>query len=285
MQNQKTKDRELPHTPIKGSNKIITNANDGNYPLMEYTSLERKFSSLIVYYLNIFVFGNSDVIQHTGKVDLDFYCKMHRWTVKIAVALSMGQSPGRIEKYRYAYSREFRAEYKKRVHRLTQSIKHNFIPYEQERHWYFPYSYPSIKPIHFLKWAKKEDWELYFDMDESIKKHHVDEDIDFRIRCKELELENRELREQVNVGARENKDDGYINPKRHSSYKKLIAGLLRLAFPNVNEINAHNVANKLSNISFLFPMLDEETIRDVIKEPREMLNIRPPSRTNNVSKK
>ncbi len=110
--------------------------------------------------------------------------------------------------------------------------------------WYKSYIFfnrihPIVRPLHFVKWAKQRNWELFFDIEELIRKY--DTDMDFETRCKELEKEIILLKQDASSKAKI--DANPLGARREESYHKLIAALAILKYPHLPSINASNITN------------------------------------------
>lgn len=177
--------------PRKRPNRVLRNCNDGKYP-SEFASLADEISSYIAHQLKLLWSGDGETIEFTSKVDLDHYCKLHHWDVDTAIALSLGQTAKKVRRYWHRFSTEFKHQHQCRKEALEQAILHNFIASDaQYQGTFFMKVRPVIKPLNFIKWAKQLNWELFFDMENLVRKYHIDDAIDWSMRCKELETENK----------------------------------------------------------------------------------------------
>lgn len=262
---------------------IIENANDGKYP-QESTSVAQECYYYLADKLRLLWYGDWEAIEYTGKVDLDYYCQMPRWDIGTAISLSLGQSPKKIKRYWHRFSPEFKQQYGQRKELLKQATKHNLIPYSFERHNnIFDDKYYVVKPINFVKWAKLQNWELFFEMEESIRKYAIeDEDVNLVEKCMELEFENKILKQKLN--ATPGIEEKPLNKRIESSYQMLIAGLIRLKFPSNESINAHNISNHLAELDLPFKMISEDNIHDKLESVKRLLDIHPKRNKTKSSK-
>lgn len=263
-----------PEFPEK---KVIDNANDGEYP-QELPSIAQEVYYYILNQAALLWYGDRKAIEYTGKVDLDYYCQMLRWDIETAISLSLGQSPRKVKKYWPKFHAEFQQQWEQRRVLLNQAISYRIIQHEsaKTRTWIiFSTTKDVVKPYNFLKWAKNQKWELFFGMEEMVKKYTLQGDIDFEERCIELEKEIRQLKYRMN--SNNNFESNPLGIRREESYQKLIAGLARLKFSNLESINASNITNQLAELDLPFNMISEDTIRTLLEPSRRMLGVKKPN--------
>ena len=254
--------------------KVLKNCNDGGHS-QRRIAFERELYYYLLDKLSILWRGDPKIIEYTSKVDLDHYCHMLRWDIDTAISVSMGQSPGKVKQYWYRFSPEFKQRYAQREALLTEAINYGRISHEVAK--YKPYRFfssirPVIRPLGFVQWAKRQNWEFFFDIEELVIKHDQDNGIDFEHRCKELEQENRFLKQKISGEIQI--DENPLGVRREKSYQKFIAGLLKLRYNNSPDlINASNIASTLAGADLPFDMISEDTIRTLLKPCKMLLGI------------
>lgn len=204
------------------------------------------------------------MLQHSEVRDIYFYCKLPRWGVEEAVALSLGKDPNRIYNLHIKYYSinspiPFIQNHNKRLMLLKEAIKHGELE-------------ELFSPMEFVIWARKKDIELPDELIKLATKYASDTTPDWEARYKELELENRILKQEKME--RDVAKNECLDKRIESSYQKLIAGLARLKFPSDDSINAHNIWKSFSKIDLPFEM-DEGTIRSRLEHAIEWLEIEP----------
>jgi hypothetical protein len=214
--------------------KVLENCNVDESPEV-YTDPVRDPYYYLKYKINLWLNGEGIAIEYTNKVDLDYYCQMWRWDMVTAISLSLGQSPVKITRFWHRFSEEFKQRYEERMVLLREAIEHRLIPYDMvqyKSYIFFNRIHAVVRPLHFAKWAKERNWELFFDIEESIRKY--DTDMDFEGRCRELEQEVRLLKQEMT--SKTKMDANPLGVRREESYQKLIAGLAMLKYPHLPSI-------------------------------------------------
>lgn len=268
---------------IKTTRNELLNAKEANSPKdMKYNGYLTGFLTECYYFfankLEFFLTGERSVREYTSKVDLDFYCQMPNWDIDTAVSLSLGQSPQKVKRYWRKFSSEFKQQYEQRKDLLNKAIYSHHIPYDYNQSlsfYLFVDSFYVIRPISFVKWAKQRNWELFLDMEDLVRKYALEDDLDLEGKYIELQREHLLLKKQLQIETKI--DASPLGPRREESYQKLIAGLARLKFSNLESINASNITNQLAELDLPFSMISEDTIRTLLEPSRRMLGVKKPN--------